>query len=405
MTRPLKLVASLLVVGVAVLLGFGAGLLTAQSAPGVVRAATATPSSRPTSGLESEFGTFWEVWRIVEGEFYNPAALDYKKLTYGAIGGMLAALGDPHTSFASPTIARMVEDDLKGSFDGIGAQLEMRDNQLTIVAPIEDTPAERAGIRAGDRILRIDDEDTLNLSLMDAVSRIRGPRGSTVTLTVGRDGAAEPLNIEIVRDEIKSVNVRTRMLDGGIGYLKLNSFAETSGDEVRAGLEKLRAEQPRAIVLDLRNNPGGLLTSSVDVTSQFLADGVVLYQSRRDAEPIEYRAKSGGVATSLPMVVLINRGSASASEIVAGALQDQGRARLVGENSFGKDSVQNVHSLKDKSSVRVTFSRWYTPNRQDIHEKGLRPDVTVLMTEDDVKAQRDPQLDRAVEILKAELAK
>jgi carboxyl-terminal processing protease len=374
--------------------GYTADHHTAQSA-----APAPTPSPTPTAALQSHFDLFWEVWQLVDGEFYDRAALDYDKLTYGAIRGMLEALGDPHTSFADPEVARVSEDDMRGSFDGIGVQIEIKDGKLTVVAPIEGTPGERAGLRAGDVITRIDDADAAQLSLMDAVARIRGPRGTAVRLTIFREGTAEPLVFEVIRAEIKPVNIRSQMLPGSIGYIRLSNFTASSGDEVKAAVAGLLEQHPKGLILDLRNNPGGLLQSAIDVSSQFLKEGVVLYEKRRDADAVAFNAKPGGLATDLPMVVLVNKGSASASEIVAGALQDHGRAILVGESTFGKDSVQNIHKLSNGASARITFARWYTPKRQDISEKGLVPDVAVPLTPEDAQAQRDPQLDRAVEYL------
>ena len=357
------------------------------------------PSASPTPTLQSQFGLFWEVWQIVDGEYYDRSALDYERLTYGAIRGMLEALGDPHTSFADPAIARVSEEDMQGSFDGVGIQVEMKDGRLTVVAPIDDTPGARAGIRPGDVIIRVDDTDATQLSLMEAVARIRGPRGTKVRLTIAREGAAEPLVFEIARAEIRPVNVQTKLLEGSIGYVRLNSFTANSGEELKAALGSLLEQRPKALILDLRNNPGGLLQAAVDVSSQFLKDGVVLYEQRRDGDAVPFAVKPGGIATDLPLAVLVNQGSASASEIVAGALQDRGRAILVGEHTFGKDSVQNVHRLSNSASVRVTFARWYTPKRQDIRQKGLTPDLAVPLAEEDIRAQRDPQLDRAVEYL------
>ncbi len=396
------------VLAVALLLGvaggsYYAGYTGARPAP-LASAATTTPtpgaaSAGQASTLQGQFALFWEVWQIVDAEYYDRSALDYQKLTFGAIRGMLEALGDPHTGFAEPTVSRISDEDMRGSFDGIGIQVEVKDGKLTVVAPIEGTPGDQAGIRAGDVIVQIDGADATKLSLMEAVSKIRGPRGTTVRLSIAREGAAEPLTFDLVRAEIKPVNVRSKLLPGAIGYVRLNSFTASSGDEVKAALSGLLEQHPRALILDLRNNPGGLLQAAVDVSSQFLKDGVVLYEKRRDGDPVPLNAKPGGVATDLPLVVLVNQGSASASEIVAGALQDRGRAVLVGEHTFGKDSVQNIHRLSDDSSVRVTFARWYTPNRQDIHQKGLTPDVAVALTDEDARAQRDPQLDRAVEYL------
>ena len=373
-----------------------AGYASGQGRPVPLPSVSTTPPSSPTLGLQSQFELFWEVWRIVDGEYYDRSALDHEQLTYGAIRGMLEVLRDPHTAFADPAVARISDEDMRGSFEGVGIQVEMKDGRLTVVAPLEGTPGHQAGIRPGDVILRVDDTDVTQLSLMEAVARIRGPRGTTVRLTMGRDGVSEPLVFEIVRAEIRPVNVRTRMLEGDIGYVKLNAFTTPAGQEVREALSDLLRQRPRALILDVRNNPGGLLQSAVDVCSLFLKEGVVLYEQRRDAEDIPHEVRPRMHVTDLPMVVLVNGGSASASEIVAGALQDMGRATVIGERTFGKDSVQNVHRLSNGASLRVTFARWYTPKRQDVHEKGLVPDIVVRPAEEDIRAQRDPQLERAI---------
>lgn len=376
-----------------------AGYSHGQRGASVAVGATPVASPTPTGGIQSRFEVFWEAWRIVEGEFYDQSAVSYEKITYGAIRGMLESLGDPHTGFANPTIARISDEDMRGTFDGIGVQVEMKEGKLTVVAPMEGTPGEKAGIRPGDVIAMVDETDTAQLSLMEAVGRIRGPRGTAVKLTIRREGVAEPIVVEVVRAEIRPVNVRARMLDGSVGYVKLNSFTENAGQDVRGAIRDLLGQRPKALILDLRNNPGGLLEASVDVTSQFLADGVVLYEQRRGSGQVPIRVKKGGVATDLPLAVLVNKGSASASEIVAGALQDHGRAVIVGENTFGKDSVQNIHRLSDESSLRVTFARWYTPKRQEIRQKGLTPDLVVPLSEEDSRSGADPQLDRARESL------
>ena len=356
----------------------------------------------PKDGEPFQFGVFWEAWQLVQKEYYRDSAVDPTKLTYGAIKGMIDALGDPYSSFATPEHAKINEEDMRGSFDGIGVVVELRDKKLTVVAPsADDSPGAKAGIKPGDVIVKVDDRETANMTLLEAVSFIRGPRGTKVRLTIVREGEAEPLVIEIVRQEIKSVLVRSNLLEGGIGYVKMNGFASPTAAELTQAVKKLMQQNPKALILDLRDNPGGLLYTAVDVASIFLREGVVLYEEARDGTTTPLNVKKGAIAPDIPMVVLINKGSASASEIVAGALQDHGRAILVGENSFGKDTVQNVHELSDKSSVRITIARWLTPKKQEIHEVGLAPDIKVELTAEHMKAGQDPQLDAAVEYLKS----
>ncbi|MBI2940759.1 MAG: S41 family peptidase [Chloroflexi bacterium] len=357
---------------------------------------TPTPAaSEPADQAARErFAVFWEAWNIVEREFYNRQGVDYDKMTYGAIKGMLASLDDPHTAFATPSQARVSEDDMRGTFYGVGIQVEMKDGKLVVVAPVDDTPAQRAGVRPGDVIVAVDGRPLTGVTLTDAVTLIRGPRGSHVQLTIERAGG-QALSFDLVRAEIRMVTVKTEMLDGRIAYIKLNSFSATASGDLQRVLRTVLRDRVAGIIFDLRNNPGGLLQAAVDVASQFLRDGVVLYEERRDGRFDPFYVKPGGLAPDVPMVVLVNKGSASASEIVAGALQDRGRALLIGEQTYGKSSVQNVHRLSDSSSVRVTFAQWWTPNRQDLNRKGLAPDLVVPLTDEDRTADRDPQLQAA----------
>lgn len=396
------LIAAILVTTVGAASYFGGYEAGRRSTTPVAAPATTTPAQE-AGNLDADspyFKVFWEAWHLVDKEFYDRSAVDYTKMTYGAIKGMLESLNDPYTSFATPSHAQITEEDMRGSFDGIGVVVEIKDKKLTVVAPQEGSPGEKAGIKPGDVITAVDGRDVSDLTLLEAVSLIRGPRGTVVRLTIVREGEPSPLELEVTRAEIKIVNVKVKDLGDGVAYVKLNGFAAPTAYELNDAVKRIVSQKPKGLVLDLRNNPGGLLQTSVDVASIFLREGVVLYEDQRDGESIPFNVKRGAVAADVPLVVLINKGSASASEIVAGALQDNGRAVLVGEQSFGKDTVQNVHELSDKSSVRITIARWATPRRQDIHQKGLKPDIEVKLTEDDVKAGRDPQLDKAVEYLK-----
>lgn len=336
---------------------------------------------------QARFHVFWEAWGLLKREFYNRDALDEQKMTYGAIKGLVQSLDDPYTAFTTPREKEMAETALRGSFDGVGIQVDIRNEQLRVIAPIEGSPAERAGIRAGDVILAVDGRPVKGLALVDVVSLIRGPRGTTVTLTIQR-GDTDPLAIVIERAEIKLRAVRGRMLEDGIGYLRIATFSATSAADTEAALRELLEQQPRGLVLDLRANPGGYLNAAVEIASQFLADGVVLYHQNADGQRQEVRARPGGLATSLPLAVLIDRGSASASEIVAAALRDNGRAVLIGEKSYGKGSVQTVHTLSDASGLRITSAIWLTPRGQPLEHQGLDPDLLV---------QADPTEDRPLQ--------
>jgi len=301
-----------------------------------------------------------------------------KDLVYGAIKGMLNSL-DPHSGFMSPEAYKEMQVDTKGEFGGIGIQIGMKDNLLTVIAPIEDTPAYKAGIKSGDRIVKVNDETTKDMSLHDAVSKMRGPKGTPVKISIVREGWKEPKDFTIVRDIIKVKSVKFKVLEDGIGYVKVTQFQEQTAADLSNALSKLHDEKVNALVLDLRNNPGGLLNSAVDVSSQFLPPGkLVVYIKDRAGEKLEY--KTGGNRPSYDkttMVVLVNQGSASASEIVAGALKDWRRAVVMGVQTFGKGSVQSVIPLSDGSGLRLTTARYYTPSGTSIQSTGITPDIVV----------------------------
>lgn len=390
-------------------LSFCAGYVSARldvPMPGLGIVTSWLPPSVVTSrGDGARLGVLLEAWRIVSEEYYDQRSIDVQKMTYGAIRGMLATLEDPHTTIADPERARQQSDDIRGSFGGIGIALEIRSGRAIVSRVVPDAPAAAAGVREGDALLRIDEVELRDPAVEDLVAKIRGPRGTTVVLTLARAGEAEPRRVIVTRGEIRTAPIRTRVLPGGIVYLQLTSFSGAVSGDLAANLARVLDQHPTGVVVDLRNNPGGLVQSAVDVASQFLRDGVVVWEQRRDREMTALSVKRENPVVDLPLVVLVNRGSASAAEIVAGALQDRGRAVLIGEPTYGKDSVQNVHQLSDRSSLRVTFARWYTPARQPIAGRGLTPDLLVPLSEDDRRAGRDPQLDRAVDYLQTRLAR
>lgn len=368
----------------------------------------ATQEATLSPDEQARFRVFWEAWSLVEREFYDRDALDPNKMTYGALRGMLQTLGDPHTAFSNPQEKQVQDSSLRGSFEGIGVQVEQRDGRPRVIAPLEGSPAERAGLRTDDVISRVDGRDIKDLPLQDVLLLIRGPRGTGVTLTIERPGEPAPLTITVERAEIKLQQVRGEMLEGGLGYVRITDFGASSGADTASTLKRLVDQQARGVVLDLRSNPGGYLSAAVDVASQFVGDGVVLYQQGPSGQRQEYRVKGGGYATSLPVAVLIDKGSASASEIVAAALRDNGRAVLVGETSYGKGSVQTVHTLSDNSGLRVTSAIWLTPAGQPIEKQGLTPDLAVGASPDQAGQRgpgtQDPQLEAAVRALQTRLA-
>jgi carboxyl-terminal processing protease len=384
---------AILIVSVAFLSGFGAGFSLAPTPAAAVAAAGEEPS---------EFAVFWEAWHLIESEFYGDLPT-MQEVTYGAIRGVLLALGDDGTSFIDPERAAIMREDITGGFEGIGAVVNMLPNgRLTIVEPLPGRPAAQAGIQRGDLVLKVDDTPIQNMTLMEAVSLIRGPAGTTVRLTILRKGVKEPFEVSVVRERIEIEVVESRMLDDGIAYVRLTEFNAKATKELKKALQELMAQEPKGLIFDLRSNPGGFLQTSVEVTSQFLDGGLVLTEKGKGGLEREYPVERGGLAAEVPLVVLVNAGSASASEIVAGAIQDAGRGILVGERTFGKGSVQLPHTLSDGSELRVTIARWFTPKGREIQSLGVIPDIEVEMTLEDLEAGQDPQLERAVEYLLTE---
>jgi carboxyl-terminal processing protease len=365
---------------------------------------TATSGLPTAAGLSAEdqraFAIVWETLGQIERDYYKRDGLDHQKLAEGAARGLVEAVGDPYTRLLDPRRAEQAQTQLSGRFDGIGAELDSRDNRLRVVAPLRGSPAEQAGVRAGDVILAIDAADATRMSLADAVRLVRGQAGSTVQLTLRREGVADPLVLAITRAEIRLPSVEGHTIEGAesIAYVRLSVFAEPTAQQLRERLGPLLGGGAHGVVLDLRGNPGGYLTSAVEVTSVFLRDGVVLYQ-QRGPDPTErktYRTSGSAQAPDVPLVVLIDGGSASAAEIVAAALRDNQRALLVGQKSFGKGTVQEQKMLSDASQLRVTVAQWLTPSGHAIQGQGLLPDLEVVPVDG-----RDAMLDAAVEYLTA----
>ena len=353
------------------------------------------------SNVQELFVPFWEAWNIVHNQYVDQP-VDDVKLMQGAIRGMMDALGDKQTFYMEPQVYKNETSSLQGSYEGIGAYVDTTGEYLTIISPIDGSPAEQAGLKPGDKVIAIDGKSMDGVKAEDARLMVLGPNGTQVTLTVTRDGESEPMQFVITRGKITIASAEGKMLDNGIAYVDINTFGEKTTQELRDTLDTLLKQNPKGIVIDLRNNPGGYLNTAVEVASEFIDKGVILYEKYGDGTRDEYKALGNGRATKLPLVVLINEGSASASEILAGALQDYGRATLVGVQSYGKGSVQNWQPLSnDQGAARVTIAKWLTPKERAIDHIGLTPDVVVEMTSEDFKAERDPQLDAAVETLLA----
>jgi carboxyl-terminal processing protease len=321
-----------------------------------------------------ELKTFSEVLTQVQKSYVDETKA--KDLVQGAIRGMLSTL-DPHSAYMTPEMYKEMQVETKGEFGGVGIQIGVKENRLAVIAPIEGTPAYRAGVKAGDFITKVNDETTKDLTLMDAVQKMRGPKGSKVNLTIQREGTPEPLQFTLVRDTIKIESVKSKVLDN-IGYVRLTQFQESTGRDLSKVLKQFKEQKLQSTILDLRNNPGGLLTASVEVSEQFLPGGkLVVYTKGRESKKDEWVAKGKDQMDDSPMIILINEGSASASEIVAGALQDYGRAVIVGTTSFGKGSVQTILPLGDGSGLRLTTAKYYTPKGRSIQSTGITPDIVV----------------------------
>jgi carboxyl-terminal processing protease len=367
-------------------------------------AATSTPDAAVLSRMTSDFDSadldlLWEVWAFIEEEFDGELPND-EELQYAAIRGILAELNDNYTRFADPEAAELMREGLEGSFEGIGAFVRENDEGLTeIVRPIDGGPAEAAGVQSGDVVIAVNGEDATDKLLDEVIALIKGPQGTEVTITFVREDMVEPFDVTITRDRIEIPVVEAEMLADNIAYIHLTSFNRNATEQFMTELEPLLAQNPRGLILDLRDNPGGFLDQSISISDLFLDEGVVLYErsSTFNFEEV-HRSDTGDALEDIPLVVLVNPGSASASEIVAGAIQDTGRAVIIGEVTFGKGSVQLSHTLSDGSELRVTIARWYTPNNQSIDGAGITPDIEVA-TPDDLGGEEDTQLQRAIDYL------
>jgi carboxyl-terminal processing protease len=353
-----------------------------------------------------ELDTFASVLAIVQKNYVEPVST--KRLIDGAISGMLASL-DPHSAYLTPDLYRDLEVETRGSFGGLGIEITIKNGALTVVAPIEDTPAYRAGLKAGDQIIKINDDFTKDMSLTEAVKRMRGPKGSKIKLTLHRNGVPELFTVTLARDVIRIQSVKSKMLDGGYGYVRVTTFQENTGEGVEKAIEEFEAKdhgKVKGLVLDLRDNPGGLLNQAVKVSDDFLDGGLIVYtQGREENQQQKYFSHKKKDFVDYPMVVLVNGGSASASEIVAGALQDQKRAVILGTQTFGKGSVQTILPLDDHSALRLTTARYYTPTGRSIQAVGITPDVDVEPPKETLAAltQSGAELDENPEIHEADL--
>ncbi|MEW5956831.1 MAG: S41 family peptidase [Chloroflexota bacterium] len=359
------------------------------------REQVATPETVP-----EEFATFWEAWSFLNDKFYGEIPPDNERV-YGAIRGMVASFGDQNTAFIDPVRAAVMSENISGSFEGIGATIRLDEaGRLVVVDPIPDGPAFKAGLHPDDIILEVDGQTIENLSLYEAVLLIRGPAGSQVVLTIFREGELKPFDVAIVRDKIEIEVVESDLLPDDIGYIRLTQFNNGAAGKIFSAGTDLLDRGATRLILDLRSNPGGLLSEAVAVSSLFLDEGVVVIERLKGGEEKRFEVDDRHLDVDIPLVVLVNGGSASASEIVAGAIQDYKRGVIIGEQTFGKGSVQLPHNLTDGSELRVTIAEWLTPTERHIHGQGITPDIVIEMTRQDFEQELDPQLDEAIEVLR-----
>ncbi len=351
---------------------------------------------------EIDFSQFWEVWASLEEKFVDRAEIDRKKLVEGAIAGLVKALGDPYTVFLPPRQSKLFQEDVRGSFGGIGAEIGIRKDVLTVIAPLKGSPAERVGLKAGDKILHINASSTADMILEEAVSQIRGEIGTAVTLTISRDAFDGVREFTITRETIVVPIIETKELEGDIFSIHLLNFNEKSPIEFRKAVRAFVFSGKKKLILDLRSNPGGFLDAAVDIASWFIPAGeIVAREKLADGGEIIYRSSGHRLLQDIPVVVLIDQGSASASEILAGALWDIRGAKLIGAKTFGKGSVQEVDNLRGGASLKITIAKWLTPKGTSINDKGLEPDIKVEVKKENAEEGRDPVLEKAIEVLNA----
>ena len=404
-TKIIYFLSGFLVIGAVFFLGMTAGF---HARPAAEKVAEVCNKDSIKAGL-ADFSPFWEAWDILDEKYIFSASTTNQDKVYGAVSGLASSYGDPYTLFLPPSDASIFESDISGKFEGVGMEIGNRQNILTVVTPLKGSPAEEAGIRAGDKILKIDEKVSVDISADEAVKLIRGKEGTTVKLTLLRDGVKEPIVVTVVRKKINIPTIETEARKDGIFIISLFSFTENSPMLFRKALREFidfsnsNPEKNDKLILDLRGNPGGYLDAAVDMASWFLPQGVVVVKEDlgEKGEGITHRSRGYDIFNkNLKFVILVDGGSASASEILAGALSEHGAAKLIGSKTFGKGSVQELVSLTDDTFLKITVARWLTPKGVSISEKGIVPQYEVKMTQEDFDAKKDPQLDKAAEVLK-----
>lgn len=377
----------------------GVGQPGAEATPTPIKTKAAAAGASVAEAAPLDLALFNEAWQLLEEQFYGDLPQG-EEITYAAIRGVLDSLGDEHTTFLTPQQAEMANSDMQGQFEGIGARVAIAEGGgVEIKYLFDQQPAQKSGLLIGDVIVKVDGVDVTRMDLNDAIALIRGPRGTQVVLTIERKNQPT-FDVIITRARIEIPVVESKTLaDGKVEYIALGEFSSVAPRRLAEALETAVNRKPQGIILDLRGNPGGLLDAAVRIGSYFVPDGNILIERFKDRPEQDYPRQGRYLLGDIPLVVLVDAGSASASEIVAGAIQDAGSGTLIGEKTYGKGSVQLPNSLSDGSQLRVTIARWFTPNDREIHQTGLIPDIEVPITEEDIKAERDPQLDRAVEYL------
>ena len=397
------------VVIVLVVVSFGSGFAAGHFLPIGSISTPFTASSGNQGGtaanLTTLFAPFWSAWKIVHQDYVDQPVND-TLMMQGAISGMLQALGDPHTIYLNPQSYTDANSSLAGNYAGIGAYVDTTGKLLTITRAIPNSPAEKAGLQQGDQIIAVNGQDVTGMIPEAVRQKVLGPEGTTVKLTIQRTGQTAPFDVQITRKTIVVPSVISKMLANNIAYIQITTFGDTTTQDFHNQLAALTAQNPKGLILDLRDNTGGVLSTAISVASEFIPSGVIVSEKTGDGKVAPHDASAGGLATnkSLPMIVLVNGYSASASEIVAGAMQDTGRAKLLGVTTYGKGTVQlwiplSSNKADNQGAVAVTVARWLTPKGNTIDKKGLTPDIVVQMTADDIKAGKDPQLDAAIKQL------
>ena len=349
------------------------------------------------------FDLFWETWDALKKNYVDQEELDDKKMFYGALKGLVASIEDPYTVFMDPKITQEFSEDLAGTFEGIGAEIGIKNEVLTIIAPLPGMPAEKAGLKTGDKVLAIDEESTAGIFIDEAVNKIRGEKGTDVVLTIFREGFEEYKNITITRGTIVIKSINTEFLENNeIFLLEISNFNSDTEFLFNKAIREILNNNAKGIILDLRNNPGGYLDTAIEVASEWIDDDIVVIERYSEDIKNEHLSRGRPRLAQIPTVVLVNQGSASASEIVAGALQDYEKGIVVGMETFGKGSVQNLETLKDGSSIKITVAKWLTPNGRSINDEGIMPDIEIDLTLEDYNEDKDPQMEKAIEILKDE---